>query len=282
MDISLLKRVENFIRNNNSSVYKDQFFLIDSSVIIAMIDTAGITHKDRVLEVGTGLGFVTEKLSKIAKEVVSIEIDEKFKPYLDALPQNVEITFGNAYTLLNNQVFRNSIMPLTKSVSSIPYSQAQNMLHNYASDKWYMGDLVWLAPASLAEKVNKEPILGAYFKAEIKQLVSKTCFFPQPNTTSAIIYFKRVPDPKKTGDFEIFFRRWFYNHEHVKVKNSLREGIIQSAHELKKSIITKKQAKSLISSLHIPSDELEKLTNNIKPEYYFEIPKQLKSWYLKI
>jgi len=267
------------LSGNKAEVGKDQFFCVDENILDKLIDLSLLSVNDRVLEIGPGLGFLTAKLATKVKEVIAIEIDEKFKPRLNLLPDNVEVIYGNAYRLLNDKNFLRCYQPPTKTVSNIPYSQAQNMLHNYTNYKWYRGDLIWLAPKSLAEKINKEPILGAYFHAEILLEVPKSAFYPQPNALSAIIRFHRLPDPSISGDFGIYLRRWFYNHEQIKVKNTLREGVINVAKDLKQKIITKNQAKELIKTLNIPQVELEKLTNNIRPEYYFDLPQKLQPWF---
>ena len=77
----------------------------------------------------------------------------------------------------------------------------------------------------------------------------------------------------------IYFRRWLYSHENWKVKNALREGIIKMAFDLKGSVVTKNHARKLVSNLRISDNELNKLTNNIRPEYYFEIPRKLEIWF---
>lgn len=254
----------------------DQFFLTDEKIAEKLVEVAKVTKNDRVLEVGPGLGVITRRLAFKAREVVAIEIDRRFKPVLNRLPRNVKVVYGDAYRLLNDKGFQNKIKPISKTVSNIPYSQAQNMLHNYTNSDWYQGDLVWLAPASMAKKINKEPILGAFFKAKVVELVPKSAFFPQPKTTSAIIIFQRVADPVESNNFEIYFRRWLYNHEHWKIKNALREGIINAAWDLMGKKVTKNQARNLMSKLGLANEELEKLTNNIQPKYYFEIPQKIK------
>jgi 16S rRNA (adenine1518-N6/adenine1519-N6)-dimethyltransferase len=277
---NLQKQIQEFLATYQADVAKDQFFCIDEQVLDKMVECAHLTADDRVLEVGPGLGFLTRKITPLVKEVLAIEIDERFKPILDQLPSNVETVYGDAYRLLNDDIFQSShLPPFTKTVSSIPYSQAQNMLHNYTNYPWYQGDLVWLAPKSLALKVNNEPILGAYFRAEIMMDVPKTAFYPQPNTQSAVIYFHRIAHPTKTGDLNIFLRRWFYNHEDIKVKNALREGIISAGKNLKMKTVTKNQAREIIDGLDLPQDELEKLTSNISPDYYFELPLKLAPWF---
>lgn len=278
----LLDQVKQFIAENPASVREDQHFLVTEDVLRRLVEVAEITKKDRVLEVGAGLGFITRELADKAKGVVVIEIDGRFGPALGSLPGNVVVIFGNAYKLLNDWSFREKIMPIDRVVSSIPYSQAQNMLHNYTNEKWYSGDLIWVAPLSLIDKVNNEGILGAFFQAELVEEVPKTAFFPQPSTSSGIIRFKRVPNPLDTGNFEVYFRRWLYSHEEWKVKNSLREGFIAAAEELKKVKVTKKEAKRLVDSLGLTSEELEGLTNNIRPECYFDIPRRLNDWFRKL
>lgn len=277
--IKLLDQVEKFERDYGPEVAKDQFFIINPEVLFRMLNAAQINKSDRVLEIGPGLGFLTRELAARSKEVLAIEIDKRFKPCLSNLPKNVEVIYGDAYKLLNNKKFLGQVVPPTKTVSSIPYSRAQNMLHNYTNWPWYQGDLVWLAPLSLINKVNSEPILSAYFKAELVNIVSRDDFYPQPHTSSAIIKFKRIPDPLETKDFQIYFRRWLYNHEDRKIKNALREGIIHAARDLKDSKVTKKQAEKLLGSINISPEHSELLTNNINPQYYFEIPEKLSPWF---
>lgn len=265
-----LERVTSFLATQPANIKRDQFFLIDPAVMKQLVSAAQVTKNDRVLEVGTGLGFLTEILALRVKSVMTIEIDPRFKA-VNHLPANVEVIDGDAYKLLNQPSFHATHRSPTKTISSIPYSQAQNMLHNYTNWPWYQGDVVWLAPLTLAEKVNTEPILGAYFKAEVMQVVPPTAFYPLPNTTSAIIVFHRIEDPKQTKDFEIYFRRWLYSHENMKVKKAIMECIIHAAHDLTNTFISKKQAKAVVASLQLPEEELEKLTSNIRPEYYFEL-----------
>ena len=279
MASTLRVEVQSFLASQSASVENDQFFCIDERVLEAMVAAAQLQPDDRVLEVGPGLGFLTRHLAMHVHSVLAVELDNRFAPYLAELPGNVEVIYGDAYRLLNDRKFRKQHIPPTKVVSNIPYSRAQNMLHNYTSSPWYQGDIVWLAPITLAEKVNEEPILGAYFHAEVVREVPRNAFYPQPDTLSAIIYFHRVPDPRQSGDFAIYMRRWFYKHEDVKVKNMLREGIVKAAWDLQHVRITKNEARQLIDQLALPPEDLELLTNNIPLRYYAEIPSKLAAWF---
>jgi 16S rRNA (adenine1518-N6/adenine1519-N6)-dimethyltransferase len=272
---SLLHRAQSFVSQHQADLSKDQFFCVDKYVFETMIEAAEISPADSVLEIGPGLGLLTEYLSSKAKHVLTIEIDTRFRSYLDTLPINVEVLYDDAYKLLTNNSSLLLDRTITKTVSNIPYSQAQNILHGYANSL-YQGDIVWLAPLSLVDKVNNEPILGAYFKARCIAEIPKTAFLPQPNTQSAILYFQRIPDPLKTRRVDVYLRRYFYNNEHVKVKNMLREAIISAARDFKQKRVTKNEARQIVDSLSLSSEELEKQTSNIRPDLYFSITKRLE------
>lgn len=272
---SLLHRAQSFLSQYQADLSKDQFFCVDKYVLETMIEVAEISSADSVLEIGPGLGFLTEYLSSKAKHVLSIEIDTRFRPYLDTLPINVEVLYDDAYKLLTNNSSLLLDKTITKTVSNIPYSQAQNILHGY-TNSLYQGDIVWLAPLSFVDKVNNEPILGAYFQARCITEIPKTAFLPQPKTQSAILYFQRIPDPLKTQRVDVYLRRYFYNNEHVKVKNMLREAIISAVRDFKHEKVTKNEARQIVGGLSLSSEELEKKTSNMRPDLYFSIPKRLE------
>ncbi|MEK7451177.1 MAG: rRNA adenine N-6-methyltransferase family protein [Patescibacteria group bacterium] len=189
----LLKRALNYFKYNQTSYKEDLAFLVDFQIIEKLIQIAKIGPRDRVLEIGPGLGFITKALAKKAKHVLGVEIDRGFKIYLSNLDNNVDIFFQDIRKLLQDETFLKRTKVPTKVVSNIPYSQAQDILLAFAKSKWYKGDLVWIAPTSFADKINHEPILSKYFKAAVIEKIPNTAFYPQPNTDSAIIHFHRLP-----------------------------------------------------------------------------------------
>lgn len=193
-DNKLLKKARNYLKYNQIKIpqKEDLDFLVDSLVIEKLIKAAKIGPKDRVLEIGPGLGFITKALGKIARHVLGVEINKTFKIYLSNLDNNVDIFFEDIKKVLQDEVFLKRTKVPTKVVSNIPYSQAQDILLTFAKSKWYKGDLVWIAPTSFADKINAEPILSKYFKASVIEKIPNSAFYPQPNTDSAIIYFRRI------------------------------------------------------------------------------------------
>ncbi len=194
-DTKLLKKARNYLKYNQIKIpqREDLAFLVDPLVIEKLIKIAKIGPRDRVLEIGPGLGFITKALAKKAKYVLGVEINRTFKIYLSNLDNNVDIFFEDIRKLLQDEVFLKRTKVPAKVVANIPYNQAQDILLTFAKSKWYKGDLVWIAPTSFADKINAEPTLSKYFQATVIEKIPSSAFYPEPNTASAIIYFKRIP-----------------------------------------------------------------------------------------
>ena len=74
---------------SNPDPLRDQFFLTDEKILEKIVGFASIKKTDIVLEVGAGTGNLTEELAKKAKRIITFEIDNRFKPFLEKLPKNV-------------------------------------------------------------------------------------------------------------------------------------------------------------------------------------------------
>lgn len=271
----LLLKVKEFEKFWKIDIEKDQYFIINQKIIDDLIKIADVKKNESVLEIGTGLGFITFPLAKKAKKVITIEIDQRFKPFLKNLPSNVSLIFGDAYKLFCNEKFIASLGKIDKIIGNIPYRKAENFLHPIIKGDWFFGDLFWITPSSFVNKVNNNPIFSAYFKAKFIKKIPKESFYPQPKTISAIVHFQRIEDPEKTKNYEIFIRRWLYEHENWKLKNALREGIITAGKRIKNQFITKNQAREIIRKIGIEDKDLEKMVSQIKLKLYFKITKKI-------
>lgn len=267
--------VKKFEKLNQIKEELDQNFLIDQEVIDELVRAADIKKNERIIEIGTGLGFVTFPLAKRAKEVISIEIDQRFKPFLKNLPENVKLISADVYKLFCDKKWKNDIGKINKIIGSIPYRKAENLLHPIIKNGWFSGELFWIIPASFINKVNNHPIFSAYLKAHLLKKISKQSFYPIPKTVSAIVHFQRINDPINTKDIDIFIRRWLYEHEHWKLKNALREGIIAAGKEIQNEIITKNAARKLIKELNIEQKYLENVIFQLPHSLYWEITKKI-------
>ena len=201
-----------------------QNFLINPDVIGDIIDFAGITKEDTVLEIGPGVGFVTEQLVKHAKKVIAIELDEEAIKELEKLDcDNLEI--------IHNDILKTDISALTednvKVVANIPYYITSPIiahllgeiddLNNKNRNK--IKDIILMVQEEVARRIvateksqSKQygllTILSQFWAdCEIIRLVGRKSFYPAPKVNSALVSLKVRKEPLLKLDDYSFFRR---------------------------------------------------------------------------
>lgn len=245
---------------------RDQFFLTDKEIVAKIIDAAGLSKNDTVLEVGTGTGNLTFEIAKYAGRVIAFEIDERFKPTLKNLPKNVEIYFENAWEYVQLHGKWKKKKEYNKIVSNPPYSFIEPLLHNLTFLEY--DKVILLVPKKTLKTIETSGIFSSFFEAKILFEVPKTSFEPIPNTNSVVIDLTKLPDPTEEKNLARYLRQYVYQHEGQLVKNSLMEGIIKYEWKVNKKNVTKNEARKIISETKIKKEYLES-----KPlgEVYFEI-----------
>src|SRR3989344_4364377 len=224
---------------------KDQFFLVDEEVIKKIVDLADLDKNDVVLEIGAGVGKLTGELAKKAGKVITIEIDERFKPLLADSPKNVELHFEDArnFFQLNGKFWKKK--EYNKVIANLPFSLCEPFLHNLTFLQY--DKVILLVPQKFADKIEDNPIFGSFFKAEEKLKVNREKFYPIPKTNSVVINLIKLPDTIKTKNLSLFLRQFIYKDENVKVKNSLREGLIKYVYLTTGGRLTKNEAKEIVA-----------------------------------
>jgi 16S rRNA (adenine1518-N6/adenine1519-N6)-dimethyltransferase len=248
---------------------KDQFLLNDWNTVKRMIDLAELNQNDVVLEIGAGTGNLTCEIAKQAGKVITFEIDKRFKPILNQLPDNVEIHYKDAWNYVQLHGKLKKRKEYNKIVSSPPYSFLEPFLHNLTFliyDK-----VILLVPIKFVDSIQNNPIFGSFFQPKLKFTVDKDKFFPQPKTLSSVIDLKKLPDPLKTKNLGLFLRQYIYQHEQQLVKNSLMEGLIKYNHKINSNMLTKNKARKIIGEKKLPNKYLENTPNSA--EIYFLIEK---------
>lgn len=226
------------IRPNRS---KGQNFLINEGIYQAIIEAANIEKEDTILEVGPGLGFLTAKISELAKRVVAVELDDKLAQILELAiaaqeVENVEII--NQDILRFNQAQHFSANENYKVVANLPYNITSVFLRTFLSSLYPPQSLVLMLQKEVAERiVTREPdmtllslSIAYYGRAEIIRTVPASDFWPAPAVDSAIIriiYEKERPNQESLIADKNFFRlaRIGFSAKRKMLKNNLMAGL---------------------------------------------------------
>lgn len=225
---------------------KGQNFLLDPDVYEKVIQAAQLTSQDIVLEVGPGLGFLTVELSRKAKRVIAVELDEKLFSLLQT--KVVSLGIGNI-ELVNQDILRYRIIEKKyKVVANLPYNISSIFLRTFLSSPQPPTDMVLLLQKEVAERLCAQApqmsLLAVsvqfYGQPEIIDLVPAKSFWPQPKVESAIVRIVLRPDfylPAK--QHKLFFRlvRAGFSAKRKMLKNNLTAGLKLEAEKVAQLIL---------------------------------------------
>nr|WP_094762926.1 16S rRNA (adenine(1518)-N(6)/adenine(1519)-N(6))-dimethyltransferase RsmA [Dethiosulfatibacter aminovorans] len=196
-----------------------QNFLIDGSVIENTCDAAGITKDDCIIEIGPGIGTLTQFLCERANKVVSIEIDrDLIEIHKETLPyENLKIIYDDFMKMdlekIISEEFGDSNV---KVVANIPYYITTPIVMKILEDRVKVESITVMIQKEVAERFQSPPgskeygaisaVIQYYANPEIKFIVPKTVFIPQPKVDSAVIVMKIYEEPPvDVKDEKLFF-----------------------------------------------------------------------------
>ena len=182
-----------------------QNFLIDVNILHILLDAAELTHKDAVLEIGPGLGVLTEGLLNRAGRVVAVEKDGRLFQWLE----NKFVDFPNL-GIIHADVLAVDLpallaQGLNKCVANLPYSIASRFLVDLLGTECAPERIVVTVQLEVAERFAAKPSTHDYglisvlaqldYEVSIHKRISPTCFWPPPEVTSAILLMVRRTAP---------------------------------------------------------------------------------------
>ena len=186
-----------------------QNFLVDSSILDRIIESAQITEKDCVLEIGPGIGTMTQRLAEEAGEVVAVEIDRNLIPILqDTLSAYDNVTIINADILkldLNQIVEEHNQGRPVKVVANLPYYITTPIIMALFENHIPLQSVTVMVQKEVADRMRVGPgtkdygalslAVQYYAKPEIITRVPAACFMPRPNVDSTVIRLERYEKP---------------------------------------------------------------------------------------
>ena len=193
-----------------------QNFLINTSILEEIIDAAEITKEDFVLEIGPGIGTMTQYLCEAAREVVAVEIDTKLIQILgDTLSayDNVEVMNADILKVDIAKLAdeRNGGKPI-KVVANLPYYITTPIIMGLFESHVPIDSITIMVQKEVADRMQEGPgskeygalslAVQYYAKPEIVVNVPPSCFMPQPKVGSAVIRLTRHENPPVDVDNE--------------------------------------------------------------------------------
>lgn len=199
-----------------------QNFLTDTNILQKIVDTAEIDKNVNVIEIGPGIGALTEFLAENAAEVMAFEIDDRLVPILeDTLRDHDNVNVINEDVLkadLQTRVkeFKNPELPI-KVVANLPYYITTPILMHLIESKIPFAEFVVMMQKEVADRISAEPNSKAYgslsiavqyyMTAKVAFIVPRTVFVPAPNVDSAILKMTRREQPLvEVKDEDFLFR----------------------------------------------------------------------------
>ena len=263
MDLFSLKVIKNLLRNYGVFPSKrlGQNFLIDKLVLLKIIKTANLQPNDVVLEIGPGIGNLTQEIAKRAKKVITIEKDSKMVEILKETTKNLKnlkIIRANILKVPNYQ------LPIAnyKVVANLPYYIVSPVIRKFLEREKKPREMILMVQKEVAQRICASPAkvfasqkfrrarppkmsllavsVQFYAHPEIVSFVSKKSFWPQPKVDGAIL--KIIPNKTiqktsgrlffvKKENKDLFFRivKAGFSQPRKQLVNNLSKGLAQSS-----------------------------------------------------
>ncbi|MFF2450315.1 16S rRNA (adenine(1518)-N(6)/adenine(1519)-N(6))-dimethyltransferase RsmA [Neobacillus sp. NPDC058068] len=197
-----------------------QNFLIDTNILKKIVSFADLNENSGAIEIGPGIGALTEQLARTSKKVVAFEIDQRLLPILkDTLSPypNVNIIHKDVLEADVQAVFAEEFSGIedVMVVANLPYYVTTPIIMKLLEDKLPIRGIVCMLQKEVADRISARPgtkeygslsiAIQYYTEAETVMIVPKTVFVPQPNVDSAVIRLTKREKPAVTVKDEDFF-----------------------------------------------------------------------------
>lgn len=244
------KRLKEVLEKHNFKFSKalGQNFLIDGNIVRKIVESAQITKDDYVLEVGPGMGTLTEELALNAKKVIAVEIDRKLGPVLkDTLGQynNVEIIFGDILKLDLEEIIKEKMEDKKiKVVANLPYYITTPIIAKFLEEGYNIDSINVMVQKEVAERISASPDKKSYGSLSVfAQFYSdptivlnipKSVFIPQPKVDSAVIRLK-IDNKYPNIDRDKFFKvvKAAFSKRRKTILNTLSSGLDLSKEDVR-------------------------------------------------
>ncbi|OQM47089.1 16S rRNA (adenine(1518)-N(6)/adenine(1519)-N(6))-dimethyltransferase [Anoxybacillus sp. UARK-01] len=221
-DIATPARTREILNKYGFSFKKSlgQNFLIDTNILRRIVDFAELSNETGVIEIGPGIGALTEQLARQAKKVISFEIDQRLLPILAdtlSLYSNIRIIHQDVLKANIQHIIDEELAEIhdIMVVANLPYYVTTPIIMKLLTDRLPIRGIVVMLQKEVADRISASPgtkdygslsiAIQYYTKAETVMNVPRTVFMPQPNVDSAVIRLTKREKPAVEVVDESFF-----------------------------------------------------------------------------
>ena len=231
------------ILNKYNFVFQKKFgqnFLIDTHVLDKIISAANITKEDTILEIGPGIGSMTQYLCEKAGKVISVEIDKMLIPILEENLSNYDnfILINNDFLKLDiNSLLKEHNCKKVKVVANLPYYITTPIIMSLFENNIPIDSITVMVQKEVAQRMQAEPsskdygalslAIQYYSTTDIIANVPPNCFMPRPNVGSAVIKLTlREKKPYPLKDKKLMFKlvRAAFNQRRKTLVNAIKNS----------------------------------------------------------
>lgn len=261
-----------------------QNFLIDGNIVRKICEEGNIDSTDNVLEIGPGIGTLTEELGIRAKKVVAVELDKNLLPILDdtlSQYENIEIVHGDILKIDLSKLFKEKFDGGSiKIVANLPYYITTPIITRFLEEEIDIDSILVMVQKEVAERMSARSgskdygslsvFVNYYTEAEIVLNVPKTVFMPKPNVDSAVIRLKVRGERIQLKDKETFFKtvKASFSQRRKTILNSLSAGLGMEKEELK-DILLKCDVDPRQRAENLNIEDFAKISSLIPPSFIY-------------
>ncbi|ABJ72280.1 16S rRNA (adenine(1518)-N(6)/adenine(1519)-N(6))-dimethyltransferase RsmA [Lactococcus cremoris] len=283
--ISNIIRTQDILRRHDFNFKKKfgQNFLTDHNILTKITETADLSKEVNVIEIGPGIGSLTQYLLEEAAEVMAFEIDKSLIPILE----ETMAPYDN-FTLVSEDIlkvdllseiqkFKNPNLPI-KVVANLPYYITTPILMHLIESKIPFSEFVVMMQKEVADRIAARPKTKAYgslsiavqyyMEASVAFIVPRTVFIPAPNVDSAILKMVRREEPLvEVEDEEWFFKTMHssFVHRRKTLMNNMQAAFGKESKPEIEKLLAQAEISPTIRGEALSIEEFAKLADALLP-----------------
>lgn len=283
--ISNIIRTQDILRRHDFNFKKKfgQNFLTDHNILTKITETADLSKEVNVIEIGPGIGSLTQYLLEEAAEVMAFEIDKSLIPILE----ETMAPYDN-FTLVSEDIlkvdllseiqkFKNPNLPI-KVVANLPYYITTPILMYLIESKIPFSEFVVMMQKEVADRIAARPKTKAYgslsiavqyyMEASVAFIVPRTVFIPAPNVDSAILKMVRREEPLvEVEDEEWFFKTMHssFVHRRKTLMNNMQAAFGKESKPEIEKLLAQAEISPTIRGEALSIEEFAKLADALLP-----------------